>query len=289
MFGVIKRKVDKGFGFIEGDGQEGDIFFHTNELSNISFDEITIGDKVTYEIEMVSRKQASNNTIRNGGFLQPYEDQKIVTSDSVEVIRLQKKVTAEFIARLSRTPHDLYQLNAKEFEEVIAELYAIDGYTTELLGSWNQADGGIDILAVKGDIGSFSFRMAIQCKRYTPNRRVSAAPIRSLAGVIDRFHAHAGAIVTTSNFTKPAREEAKTFFWEINLVDFQGIVEALRKAELLLRRPITFSTDPPNRLEIERVDVDWKSSRPPHLQTANPFPIESVEELFRAAINVSKV
>ncbi len=252
MEGVIKRLVDKGFGFIEGDGQEGDIFFHTSELIDISFDELRIGDKVNYQIEMVSRKQAPNNTIRNGDFLQPLEEQKIVTCDVFEAIELQKKVSAEFIARLSRNPHDLFKLNAKEFEEVIAEIYEIDGYTAELLGAWNQADGGIDILVVKGDIGSSQFRMAIQCKRYA-SKRVSAAPIRSLAGVLDRFHAHAGAIITTSDFTKPAREEAENFFWRISLMNYQGIVEALRKAELLVGRPVTFSTAVPNPVEIGKV------------------------------------
>lgn len=259
MQGAIKTLTDRGFGFIKDDGHEPDIFFHSNELINIAFDELRAGDEVSYEIEMVSRKRVSNNTIRNGDFVQPYEEQKIVTHDSFEAIELQKKINAEFITRLSRNPHDLYKLNAKEFEEVIAEIYVIDGYTAELLGAWNQADGGIDILVVKGDIGSSQFRMAIQCKRYASKRRVSAAPIRSLAGVLDRFHAHAGSIVTTSDFTKPAREEAESFFWKVSLMNYQGIVEALRKAELIVGRPATFSTDPPSPVEIEKV-VEFRAA-----------------------------
>lgn len=277
MQGIIKTLTDRGFGFIKVADQQGDIFFHAKELVGVTYDELKVGDAVSYELQSVSRIPASNNIIRNGDFLRPYEEQRIVTSDSIEGIELQTKVTAEFIIRLSRNPIDLYQLNAKEFEEVIAEIYEIDGYATELLGSWNQADGGIDILAVKGDIGSFPFRMAIQCKRYAHNRRVSAAPIRSLAGVLDRFHAHAGAIVTTSDFTKPAREEAKTFYWKINLMNFQGIVEALRRAELLVGRPAIFSTDPPTPFDIETVDVDRKSLGPPHSQTSNQFEIETVD------------
>lgn len=259
MLGVIKKKLDNGFGFIEGDGQEGDIFFHSNELIDISFDELRIGDSVTYETEMVSRKRASNNTIRNGDFLQSLEEQKIVACDEFEAIELQKKVGAELITLLSRNPQDLFKLNAKEFEEVIAEIYVINGYTAELLGAWNQADGGIDIVVVRGGIGSSQFRMAIQCKRYASKNRVSAAPIRSLAGVLDRFHAHAGLIVTTSDFTKPAREEAESFFWKVSLMNYQGIVEALRKAELIVGRPATFSTDPPNPVEIEKV-VEFRAA-----------------------------
>lgn len=253
MQGTIKKLVDKGFGFIEGSGREGDIFFHSNELVNVQFDDLRVGDAVIFETEMVSRKRTSNNTIRNDNFLQPLEEQKIVTCDEFESIELQKKVSAELITRLSRNPHDLFKLNAKEFEEVIAEIYMINGYTAELLGSWNQADGGVDILVVKANIGYSQFRMAIQCKRYASKNRVSAAPIRSLAGVLDRFRAHAGSIVTISDFTKPAKEEAETFFWKVSLMNYLGIVKALREAELIVGRPATFSTSPPNPVEIEKV------------------------------------
>jgi CspA family cold shock protein len=240
--GSIKKITDKGFGFISAEGIGKDLFFHSKSLVGIQYDELSEGDVVTFETELIPRKRASSDTIRNGQALLPYGEQRIVTPDSIEAIKLEKKITAEFIVRLSQNPIDLYQLNAKDFEEVVAELYQIDGYIVELLGSWNQADGGVDILAMKSDIGSPQFRMAIQCKRYAPKNHVTAAPIRSLAGVLDRFQAHAGAIVTTSDFTKPAKKEAALFFWRLSLMNFQDIVEMLRKAELLVRPPTTFST-----------------------------------------------
>ncbi len=48
--GTIVRVTDKGFGFIRRDGQEKDLFFHSNELQNVSFDELREGDKVTFEV-----------------------------------------------------------------------------------------------------------------------------------------------------------------------------------------------------------------------------------------------
>lgn len=51
--GTVIKKNEKGFGFIKVDGApEGskDLFFHTNELQNISFDELREGDKVSFEI-----------------------------------------------------------------------------------------------------------------------------------------------------------------------------------------------------------------------------------------------
>lgn len=49
MEGTIKRLTDKGFGFISIDGEEKDLFFHSNELKGVSFDELKEGDRVSFE------------------------------------------------------------------------------------------------------------------------------------------------------------------------------------------------------------------------------------------------
>ncbi len=245
MLGTVKR-LTEGFGFISSEDLGKDLFFHSNSLLGVTFDELREGDSLSFEIELVPQNRAPIESVRNGQPLLPYGEQKIVTPNSSAAIEFQEKITADFIVRLSQNPIDIFQLNPSDFEELIAELFRIDGYTVKLLGSCNEADGGIDILAMKCDIGSNQFRMAIQCKRYARGHRVSAAPIRSLAGVLDRFQAHAGAFVTTSDFTKPAKEEAASFFWRLNLVNFQGIVEMLRRAELLVERPTRFSIDHTN-------------------------------------------
>lgn len=51
MNGVIKKKTDKGFGFIAVEGQSKDLFFHGNSLVGVSFDQIKEGDNVTFESE----------------------------------------------------------------------------------------------------------------------------------------------------------------------------------------------------------------------------------------------
>lgn len=49
MTGKIKKLTDKGFGFITADTLEKDLFFHSNSLVGISFDELNEGDEVTFE------------------------------------------------------------------------------------------------------------------------------------------------------------------------------------------------------------------------------------------------
>lgn len=50
MEGTIARVTDRGFGFIARDGEEKDLFFHSNELQNVQFNDLREGDKVTFEV-----------------------------------------------------------------------------------------------------------------------------------------------------------------------------------------------------------------------------------------------
>ena len=49
MEGTIKNLTDKGFGFITADGEEKDLFFHKNELKGVTYEEIKVGDRVSFE------------------------------------------------------------------------------------------------------------------------------------------------------------------------------------------------------------------------------------------------
>jgi len=51
MKGTIKKVTDKGFGFITGDGMGKDLFFHSNSLVGVMFDDLREGDMVTFETE----------------------------------------------------------------------------------------------------------------------------------------------------------------------------------------------------------------------------------------------
>jgi cold shock protein len=51
MKGVIKKLTDKGFGFILPEGEDKDLFFHSNALVGVQFSELREGDAVTFESE----------------------------------------------------------------------------------------------------------------------------------------------------------------------------------------------------------------------------------------------
>jgi cold shock protein len=50
MQGTIKTKTDKGFGFITRAGETKDLFFHSQDLVGVTFDELKVGDTVTFEV-----------------------------------------------------------------------------------------------------------------------------------------------------------------------------------------------------------------------------------------------
>lgn len=51
MTGTIKKLNERGFGFIEQEGQTGDLFFHKSSLTGVTFEELKEGDSVTFEVK----------------------------------------------------------------------------------------------------------------------------------------------------------------------------------------------------------------------------------------------
>lgn len=61
MNGTIKTKTDRGFGFISADGEEKDIFFHSSDLSGVTFEELQQGAKVEFDVEKGDRGPSAKN------------------------------------------------------------------------------------------------------------------------------------------------------------------------------------------------------------------------------------
>ena len=64
MTGTIKTLSDRGFGFIAREGEVKDVFFHSKELKGVTFDELKVGDKVTFEVVDGEKGPAAVNVTR---------------------------------------------------------------------------------------------------------------------------------------------------------------------------------------------------------------------------------
>lgn len=61
MKGTIKTKTDRGFGFISREGEEKDLFFHSNDLSDVTFDELQEGAAVEFDVVEGDKGLAAKN------------------------------------------------------------------------------------------------------------------------------------------------------------------------------------------------------------------------------------
>ena len=61
MTGTVKTKTEKGFGFISREGEEKDLFFHSTDLSGVTFDELQIGASVEFEVVAGEKGPSAKN------------------------------------------------------------------------------------------------------------------------------------------------------------------------------------------------------------------------------------
>ncbi len=64
MKGTIKTLTDRGFGFITREGETKDLFFHSKELQGVTFDELKVGDIVTFEVVDGEKGPSATNVSR---------------------------------------------------------------------------------------------------------------------------------------------------------------------------------------------------------------------------------
>ena len=64
MNGTIKKLTDKGFGFIAQEGADKDLFFHSNELQGVEFNDLKEGDTVTFEVTESLKGPAATNVAK---------------------------------------------------------------------------------------------------------------------------------------------------------------------------------------------------------------------------------
>lgn len=135
------------------------------------------------------------------------------------------EVSDDVLRWLAEDPRRAHELNPREFERVVAELLTRQGYSVELTRPTR--DGGFDIRAASdGALGSFLY--LVECKKYAEGNPVGVEVVRSLAGVVHATGATAGILVTTSSFTRDAREFRRTIEHQMSLRQFEELATWLR-------------------------------------------------------------
>ncbi len=64
MNGTIAKLMERGFGFIAREGEAKDLFFHSKELQGVAFDDLKVGDAVTFEVINSEKGPAAMNVRR---------------------------------------------------------------------------------------------------------------------------------------------------------------------------------------------------------------------------------
>jgi cold shock protein len=252
----------KGFGFITPDAGGADVFIHISAVEAAGRSGLIASERVQYTLftargrtsarlrvlddqtivlPTVALKSVFNNErlddLTSPGLIVGPEQRPIdLLSEpkwaaTTSIFETPSEQIDSLIRRIQTDPALLREIHPGQFETLVAVMLQKEGYETELVSKWNEADGGVDIIAVYRLSGGLETRFAIQCK-HTRNK-VSATPIRALNGVLDRFKAHQGIVATTSFFTKSAALEVQTHHWKVSLRDFDNIIASLKAMQLV--------------------------------------------------------
>lgn len=136
--------------------------------------------------------------------------------------RTVDELKAELIERVQSSPPDF-------FERLIVRLLTKMGYGGSIENAGRaigrSGDGGIDGLIDQDTLGLD--RVYVQAKRYATGNNIGPGAIRDFFGALDRERAAKGVFVTTSDFTKDARETAAHLSKRIVLIDGLGLADLM--------------------------------------------------------------
>lgn len=151
------------------------------------------------------------------------EESRLYLPDEKKIITDLCYGVSELISEVNKKPEILYSLPPRKFEELIAHIFSLHGFSVQL--TKQTRDGGRDIIAIRSDLGIRS-KYIIECKRYAPNNPVTVELVRALYGVQMQEGANKSVLATTSRFTPSAQDFAtakSTTEWSMDLKDFNDI------------------------------------------------------------------
>jgi hypothetical protein len=131
-------------------------------------------------------------------------DNTYISADTIQAFDINSTEVAltELGTHLKQTFADIYALDPRRFERVIADVFRAHSYRAML--TKQSHDGGVDVFLLNERSGAIE--AVVQCKRYAPDRSVGIGAVQRLVGTAVEWGARKAYLVTTSHFTKSARK-----------------------------------------------------------------------------------
>jgi hypothetical protein len=155
-------------------------------------------------------------------------ESSIVTIRSPERLRVEVATVSDALLRsLASDPSLLHKLEPRTFEFVVARLLQDLGYSVTITRL--SRDGGVDLLA-ELRLAAGNVLTLVECKRYSPERPVTIAVVRSLYGVLGSTAGATNAMVaTTSRFTRSGRRFEDANKYRLKLSDYSDLATWLQR------------------------------------------------------------
>lgn len=147
------------------------------------------------------------------------------TSNGHSILEIVSFFDKELIRQLSQERDQLRTIEHRDFERLVAELFAGFGYEVEL--TKQTRDGGKDIIAIRRC--EVETRFLIECKRPDPGNVIGVSTVRELFGVKADDGASKAILATTTRFSPEARQFSERNRWELELRDFDAIHDWIRR------------------------------------------------------------
>lgn len=121
----------------------------------------------------------------------------------------------------------LRQVPPVHFERIVLRLLSAMGYGTggAIDHTGKSGDGGLDGIVSQEPLGLD--RIYVQAKRYAADNTVQAPAVREFVGALSVAQGERGVFLTTSTFSRGARDEAERVHKRLELVDGERIAELM--------------------------------------------------------------
>jgi restriction system protein len=136
-----------------------------------------------------------------------------------EFINIEREARDKIIEHINRKFH------GHDLERLVEGVLRAQGFVTNRTPPG--ADGGVDILAGRGELGFDHPRLAVQVK--SSESPVDVSSVRELQGVMRAFGSDMGLYVSWGGFRGTAPRDARRDFFQLRLWDAEDLLDQVLK------------------------------------------------------------